>query len=122
MHLVQISVQSSLSSYYSKLASWTTVLSLLHNVITACWLMHCLFHTSMQISILPVLQMRKFLHRNSGRSLTGTNLKQLLEISSPHYVDLIWGGWSWGGGGSEESCNSASNTSALKAEELGKPG
>jgi len=39
--------------------------------------------------------MRKFLHRNSGRSLTRSNLKQLLEISSLRYIELIWGG-KWG--------------------------
>lgn len=79
----------------------------------------------MQTRILPVLQMRKFLHRNSGRSLT--NLKQLLEISSLHYIDIIGGAGGTGRGvetgeRSEDFCNSTANCSALKAEELGKPG
>lgn len=98
MHLVQISVHPSISPCYSKLVYWTTVLLLLRNIMTVCWLKHSLFSTLMQTNILSVLQMRKLLHRNSATSLTEINLQQLLEISAPHYVDLIWG---WGAGGSE---------------------
>lgn len=72
------------------------MLLLLHNVMTVSWLKHGLFSTLMQTNILSMLQMRKFLHRNNGRSLTETNLKQLLEISAAHDIDLFFFG---GGGG-----------------------